>query len=101
MRRDMLTSDDIESIILRAIGALNSERAPDEQIAARADTPLFGVDAELDSLEFVSVITDVETSLNVDHGLEISLADDRAMSRAISPYETVATLRDYVLELLA
>ena len=47
----------------------------------------------------MSLITDVETTLNVDHGLDISLADDRAMSRPQSPYDTVATLRDYVMEL--
>ena len=28
-----------------------------------------------------------------------ALADDRAMSRPVSPYTSVATLRDYVLEL--
>ena len=60
----------------------------------------FGVESEIDSLEFVSVITDVETTLNVDHGLNVALADDRALSRAQSPYDTVATLRDYILELL-
>lgn len=96
----MLTSDDIDAVIFNAIRALNAERGPDEQIEAAASTPLFGVDSAIDSLEFVSVITDVETTLNVDHGLSIQLADDRAMSRARSPYETVATLRDYVLELV-
>jgi hypothetical protein len=39
--------------------------------------------------------------LNTEYGLEISLTDDRAMSRPVSPYETVATLRDYILELIA
>ena len=96
----MLTSDDIDAIIFRALAALNAERGPDEQIPLSPATPLFGVDSEIDSLGFVSVITDVETSLNVDHGLNVPLADDRAMSRAQSPYETVATLRDYVLELI-
>jgi acyl carrier protein len=96
----MLTSDDIDAIIFRALAALNAERPADAQIKASSSTPLFGVDSEIDSLEFVSVITDVETTLNVDHGLNIALADDRALSRAQSPYDTVATLRDYILELL-
>lgn len=96
----MLTSMELDAIIIGAIGALNAERDPGDQILATSGTTLFGVDAELDSLEFVSVITDVETSLNVDHGLAISLADDRAMSRPVSPYSTVASLRDYVLELV-
>jgi len=95
----MLSSEQIESIIFEAIAALNAERPPDDQIPASSATALFGVDAVLDSLSFVSLVTDVETSLNVDHGLEISLADDRAMSRPQSPYDSVATLRDYIVEL--
>jgi acyl carrier protein len=95
----MLTSTDVEAVIYQAIAALNVEREPDDQIPAAPETALFGVDAVLDSLQFVSLVTDVETSLNVDHGLDISLADDRAMSRPQSPYDTVATLRDYVMEL--
>ena len=95
----MLDSQVIESIIFSAIAALNAERDPGDQIAASPETALFGVDAVLDSLSFVTLVTDVETTLNVDHGLDISLADDRAMSRAQSPYETVATLRDYIVEL--
>ena len=95
----MLDSQVIESIIFSAIAALNAERDPTDQIPASPRTALFGVDAVLDSLSFVSLVTDVETTLNVDHGLDISLADDRAMSRAHSPYETVATLRDYIVEL--
>lgn len=96
----MLTSDEIDGLLFNAIRALNAERGPNDQIEATPATPLFGVEAAIDSLEFVSVITDVETALNVDHGLNVQLADDRAMSRAQSPYDTVATLRDYVLELI-
>jgi acyl carrier protein len=95
----MITTDVVDTIIFRALEALNAERDPDDQIEMSPATPLFGVDAALDSLEFVSIITDVEASLNVDHGLEISLADDRAMSRPQSPYATVETLREYILEI--
>ena len=95
----MLSDGTINAIIFRALEALNAEREPDDQIEITPTTTLFGVDAALDSLGFVSLITDVETSLNIDHGLDISLADDRAMSRPQSPYATVATLREYILEL--
>ena len=96
----MLTRDEIESIIYRAIKALNAEREPDDQIRESPQTALFGLDAALDSFSFVSLITDVETSLNIDHGLDVALADDRAMSRPQSPYDTVSTLTDYIVELL-
>ena len=60
-----------------------------------------GPDSAIDSLGFVSLISDVETSLDLDFGLEVSLADDRALSRAQSPYATAETPRNHILELVA
>ena len=97
----MITAESVDAPIFRALDAINSERDPDDQVDLSTETTLFGVDAALDSLEFVSLITDVETAMNLEFDLGISLADDRAMSRSVSPYSTVATLRDYILELAA
>ena len=94
-----MTGETVEKIIFRALESLNAERGPDEQIEISPATRLFGVDAELDSLSLVSLISDVETTINVEHRLAINLADDRAMSRAESPYTSVATLKNYILEL--
>ena len=95
----MITGSEIEAIIFAALASLNAERAPDDQIEISMRTVLFGAGSRLDSLQLVSLITDVEVALNTEHGLEVSLADDRALERAASPYTTVETLRDYVLEL--
>lgn len=95
----MITSGTVDTLIFRALEALNAERDPEDQIETSPGTPLFGVDAALDSLEFVSLIADVEALLNLDHGLDISLADDRALARPQSPYATVETLRDFILEI--
>ena len=95
----MITADVVDAVIYRALDAINLEREPDDQVPVATSTSLFGVDAALDSLEFVSLITDVETSINLEHGMDISLADERAMTRPLSPYSTVTTLRDYILEL--
>lgn len=97
----MITSDQVDALIFRALDAINAEREPDEQIKPTPTTALFGIDAELDSLSFVSLIADVEESLILDYGLTISLADDRALAREESPYASVETLRDYILELAA
>lgn len=97
----MITSEEVDAIVFQAIEALNAERDREHQIEVSQATPLVGVDAAIDSLDFVSVIADVEMALNVDFGLDISLADDRATSRSQSPYATAASLRDYILELVA
>ena len=96
----MISSADVDALIFKALEALNAEREESEKLPISTETPLFGTDSQLDSLSFVSLISDVETSLGIDHGLNVSLANDRALSRPESPYETVATLRDYVMELV-
>jgi len=62
-------------------------------------TPLLN-HPDLDSLELVSYIVDVEQRLKEKHKLEISLADERAMSRSRSPFRNIGTLLDYICELV-
>ena len=35
-----------------------------------------------------------------EYGIDISLTDDRAMTREISPFDSVATLVDYIFEII-
>jgi len=97
----VLTGELIEELILGALNDVNDEQPEDERIEVGPTTPLFGPSAQIDSLALVSVIVDVETALNVDYDLPISLTDDRAMTREISPFDDVQTLKDYIVELVA
>lgn len=97
----MLNKEAVQDIILEALNSINAERSPDEQLVPALDTRLFGADAELDSLALVSLIVDVETALSDATGRDISLTDDRAMSRPVSPFTDVGTLTAYILELLS
>jgi acyl carrier protein len=97
----VLTGELIEELILGALTDVNDEQPEDERIEVGPATPLFGPDAQIDSLALVSVIVDVETALNVDYDLPISLTDDRAMTREVSPFDDVQTLKDYIVELVA
>ena len=96
-----LTGEQVEEMILAALADVNDELPDDEKVEITPRTPLFGADAQIDSLSLVSLIVDVETALNVDHDLPVSLTDDRAMTREISPFDDVQTLKDYILELAA
>jgi acyl carrier protein len=87
-------------IVYDALESLNQELDEGQRVEIGPTTPLFGPDASLDSLSLVSVIVDVETALTVKWNAPISLTDDRAMSREISPFDDVGTLTDYILELL-
>ena len=94
-----VTKEAVEGVIFKGLTILNDELPSDKKIVINEKTPLFGVNAEIDSLSLVSLIVDIETELNTDFNLEISLTDDRAMTRAESPFLSVETLRSYILEL--
>ena len=96
-----LTGEQVEEMILTALRDVNDELPDDEKVEITPTTALFGPDAKIDSLSLVSLIVDVETALNVDHDLPISLTDDRAMTREVSPFDDVQALKDYILELAA
>lgn len=64
-----------------------------------AETRLLGREAVLDSLGLVRLILEVEERLAEAHDLNVTLADERAMSQARSPFRSVATLVDYIVEL--
>ena len=95
----MIEATEVEKIILTALANLNEELPADRRINISVDTVLFGVNAELDSLSLVSLVVEVESEVNTKLGLDITLADERAMSRPVLPFTSVQTLRDYVLEL--
>ena len=97
----MVNDQMVDEIIFSALRNLNEELPPEKQIVPSINTPLFGPDAEIDSLSLVSLVVDVETALNGEHGMEISLTDDRAMTREISPFTDVKALKTYILELIA
>ena len=92
--------EEVLRIVYDALENLNQELDEGQRIEIGPTTSLFGPDANLDSLSLVSVIVDVETALTVKWNAPISLTDDRAMSREISPFDDVGTLTDYILELL-
>lgn len=64
------------------------------------ETRLFGRAGLLDSLGLVSVVLDIEQELSEARGIELSLADDRAMSQERSPFRSIGTLADYALSLM-
>lgn len=90
----------VQAVVFNALSNLNEEQPDDQQIILDRSSVLFGGDSTVDSLALVSVIIDVETEIGTEFENPIALTDDRAMSRQPSPFDTVGTLVDYVVELL-
>ena len=92
----------IKNIIIKSLTSLDSvdDQAQTEIASMDEAFPLFGSDARLDSLDLVSVITDLEEELSDPLDYFLSLTDDAALSREISPFDTIGTLLDYCEELI-
>jgi acyl carrier protein len=97
----MLTNEQVQATIFRALEELNEERPNDAKLQIKPETSLFGKNSELDSLSLVSLIVDVEETISKSAGRQISLTDDRALEQPLSPFTTVRTLTDYILQLLS
>ncbi|GIX21517.1 MAG: hypothetical protein KatS3mg121_0300 [Gammaproteobacteria bacterium] len=87
-------------VIREAVHEALEGRGDVQGAALEEDTVLFGEGGLLDSMGLVTAVVAVEQALADRHGLVVSLADERALSRRNSPYRTVGTLADYTLELI-
>jgi acyl carrier protein len=72
-----------------------------EPVLPDENTRLIGRASVLDSMGLVTLIVEVEQRLEADHDLVVVLADDRAMSQTRSPFLSVGTLADYIMQLAA
>lgn len=96
----MLSSEQVEKIILDALETINDEMEDNEKMDFDAHSKLFGVGCPIDSLSLVSLIVDVEATINSMIDNPIALMDDRAVMRKKSPFESVKSLKEYIQELL-
>ena len=96
----MVNKEKIHELILKALTDLIETFPENERFVPSSETVLFGQGSAIDSLTLVSFIVDLEALLSAEYGEEISLTDDRAMTREKSPFSNVGSLADYIQEIL-
>lgn len=95
-----MEKEKIYELVLKQLSELNDTLPEDQQFNADRNMVLFGNNSKIDSLSLVSLIVDLETVFSDAYGKDISLTDDRAMTREISPFANVETLVDYIYEVV-
>jgi len=93
----MVERAQVASAVLAAIEELNQDLPSGATLEPAPETVLFGKGSRLDSLGLVNLIVAVEGALADELDVEITLADEKAMSQASSPFRTVDTLVDYIV----
>jgi len=97
----MATDERISKAVFAAVDDLNQQLPAGVQIDKSLDAPLYGASGKLESLDFVTLIMEVEEKINAAFGTDITIADDNLLSKERSPFSTLGTLNDYLQELLA
>jgi acyl carrier protein len=87
-----------EIIVLSAVKELGLEQENEELQNPNSTTMLFG--KNLDSMGILFLVTELEEEIYDELGLQISLADEKAMSQKTSPFRSVKTLTKYVETLI-
>jgi acyl carrier protein len=86
--------------LYKAIDELNRQSRSASPLSKSTETALYGSGSELDSLGLVNFVVAVEEQVELEFGVAIVLADDRALAQDPSPFRSVGALADYVEVLL-
>jgi len=96
-----MNKDKIYEIVINQVNELVDTMPDDQKFEVSKDTILFGNNSNIDSLSLVSLIVDLEGLFAAEHNIDLSLTDDRAMTREQSPFDNITTLVDYIDELVS
>lgn len=96
----MPNDERIIKAVFAAVDELNEQLAKGAQIDKSLDAALYGTSGKLESLDFVTLIMEVEEKINAEFGTDITIADENLLSKEKSPFSTLGTLIDYLQELL-
>jgi len=96
----MPTDERISKAVFAAIDDLNEQLPAGVHVEKSLDAPLYGTSGKLESLDFVTLIMEVEEKINAEFGTDITIADDNLLSKEKSPFSTLGTLNEYLHELL-
>ena len=93
----MATYQQIVDLIYLAIDELN-ETSDNDPIIKSATTAHYGASSSLDSVDLVNLLLSVEELLEDELGVEIVIANEKALSQKNSPFKTVETLAQYLTD---
>ncbi len=89
-----------EKVITPAIKEYNLSADPNKQLKIDFETKLVGHGSTIDSIGLVTLIVTIEENLYSFTGKQFTLASEKAVARTTSPFKTLGSLNDYIIELI-
>ena len=97
----LVDEEQVLELVVATVSREADDLGYDELRVPTAATALFGGESGVDSLSLVRLIAAVERAAQAHFDRNIVLADEKAMSMRSSPFRTVGTLADLVLQRLS
>jgi acyl carrier protein len=97
----MAEEERIAKAVYAAVDELNEQLPAGVSVEKSLDAPLYGANGKLESLDFVTLIMEVEEKINAEFGTDITIADENLLSKQKSPFSSLRTLIEYLEEVLA
>ena len=86
----------VAALVRARLKLLATELGKPELAQSTDETHLIGGQSALDSIGLVTLIADLEGDIQREFGKVVVLADEKAMSRTLSPFRKVGTLVEYI-----
>ena len=96
----MPNHEKVRNVVYSAVDSLNKQLPKGVSVDKSPDAPLYGKSSRLESLDFVTLIMEVEEKVKEEFGVDITIADEDLLSKEKSPFSTIGTLTEYLAELL-
>jgi acyl carrier protein len=96
----MTNQERITAAVYSAVDELNQQLPKGAQVEKSLDAPLYGTSGKLESLDFVTLVMEVEEKIKTEFGVDITIADEHLLSKEQSPFSSVRTLIEYLEEVL-
>jgi len=92
---------EITQAVLDTAAEFNEDLETNIDIERGGDAELFGVHGVLDSMNLVAFIVAVEQEIAMRFNVEVTLADEKAMSQNQSPFRTVGSLVNHISNIIS
>ena len=90
----------IKNVIIESISEINNQLPDKIDINAPGTVHLYGGNGKLDSLGLVNLLVAIEQNLEDKFDINVTIADEKAMSQKSSPFKTVNTLLEYLNKII-
>jgi acyl carrier protein len=96
----MIDQERILHAIYVAVDKLNNQLPNGTKLEKSPDAVLYGTSGVLESLDFVTFIMEIEEQIQKEFGVDLMITDENLLSKEKSPFSTLGTLTDYLVDVL-